>query len=67
VKSYELGDFHDVEVAARRIGLSADALSNCYFQSLAWVETVFSPDEQTWRATHSSALTTFHRNAVLAV
>lgn len=63
VKSYELGDFHDVEVAAQRIGLSADALSSCYFQSLAWVETVFSPDEQTWRATHLSALTTFHRKA----
>ena len=63
VKSYEMGHFHDVEVAARRIGLSADALSNCYFQSLAWVETVFTPDEQTWRATHSSALTTFHRSA----
>jgi c-di-GMP-related signal transduction protein len=67
VKSYELGDFHDVEVAARVIGLSADALSNCYFQSLSWVETVFSPDEQTWRASHLSALTSFHRKVEVLV
>jgi EAL and modified HD-GYP domain-containing signal transduction protein len=62
VKSYELGDFDHVEAAARVIGLSAEALSTCYFQSLSWVETVFSPDEQTWRAAHLSASPGFHRN-----
>lgn len=63
VKSYELGDFDRVEAAARVIGLSAEALSTCYFQSLSWVETVFSPDEQTWRAAHLPAPMGFHRNA----
>ena len=62
VKSYELADFHEVDRAARVIGLSADALSTCYLESLSWVETVFSPDEQTWRAAHASVPTDFHRN-----
>jgi EAL and modified HD-GYP domain-containing signal transduction protein len=62
VKSYELGDFDRVQAAARVIGLSADALSTCYFQSLCWVETVFSPDEETWRGAHLSAPVSFHRN-----
>jgi len=62
VKSHELADFHDVEAAARVIGLSAEALSTCYFQSLSWVETVFSPDEQAWGAAHSSPPIDFHRS-----
>jgi len=60
-KFYELGDFHEVDAAARVIGLSAEALSNCYFQSLFWVEAVYSSDEQTWRAAHLPAPTGFHR------
>jgi len=62
VKSYELGDFRQVDEAARVIGLSADDLSTCYLDSLSWVETVFSPDEQTWRAAQPSVPPGFHRN-----
>jgi c-di-GMP-related signal transduction protein len=61
VKSYETGDFQDVDAAARVIGLSAESLSACYFESLFWVEAVFSPDEQAWRAAHSSAPIGFHK------
>jgi EAL and modified HD-GYP domain-containing signal transduction protein len=62
VKSYELANFDEVDAVARVIRLSPEALSTCYLQSLAWVETVFSPDEQTWRAAHLSAPLGFHRN-----
>ncbi len=62
VKSYELANFQEVDAAARAIGLSPEALSTCYLQSLAWVETVFTPDEQTWRAGHLSTPIGFHRN-----
>ena len=62
VKSYEIADFHEVDAAARVIGLSPDVLSTCYFQSLGWVESVFSPDEQTWRGARLPTLTDFHRN-----
>jgi len=61
VKSYELAAFRDVEAAAQVLHLSPDALSACYLESLAWVEAVFSPDEQTWRASHSSPPIDFHR------
>jgi len=63
VKAYELGDFRQVDAAARLIRLSADDLSTCYLDSLSWVETVFSPDEQTWRAAQPSIPPGFHRNA----
>ena len=33
VKSYEIADFHEVDAAARVIGLSPGVLSACYFQS----------------------------------
>jgi c-di-GMP-related signal transduction protein len=62
VKAYEIADFQTVDAAARVIRLSPEALSTCYLESLAWVETVFSPDEQTWRAAHVSAPIGFHRN-----
>ena len=62
VKSYELADFDQVDAVARAIGLSPETLSTCYLQSLAWVETVFTPDEQTWRAGHLSTPIGFHRN-----
>jgi c-di-GMP-related signal transduction protein len=62
VKSYELADFHAVEAAAQVLNLSPGDLSTCYLQSLAWVETVYSPDEQTWRAGHMSTPIGFHRN-----
>jgi c-di-GMP-related signal transduction protein len=62
VKSYEVGDWDEVEAASRIIGLSADDLSACYLESLSWVDTVFSPDEQKWRGDRSSAPIDFHRN-----
>ncbi len=62
VKAYELGDFAQVDAAARTIGLSADQLSTGYLQCLSWVETVFSPDEKNWRAAQPSGLIGFHRD-----
>jgi c-di-GMP-related signal transduction protein len=62
VKSYELGDFHGVEAAAQVLCLSPGALSTCYLESLSWVETVFSPDEQKWRAAHSAGPIDFRRH-----
>jgi c-di-GMP-related signal transduction protein len=65
VKSYELGEFHGVEEAGQVLSLSAGTLSTCYLESLSWVETVFSPDEKTWRAAHSAGQIDFHRNGEL--
>ena len=62
VKSYETGDWHAVDAAARVIRLSTDALSTCYLESLSWVETVFAPEEQKSRADHFSAPFDFRRN-----
>ncbi len=62
VKCYEVADFHAVEDAARVLGLSPGPLSTCYIDSLSWVQTVFSPDEQKWRAAHSPGPINFHRN-----
>jgi EAL and modified HD-GYP domain-containing signal transduction protein len=62
VKAYELGDFAQVDAAARIIGLSADELSTGYLHCLSWVETVFSPDEKRWRAAQPSGLIGFHRD-----
>ena len=62
VKSYEVGNWQEVDTAARVMGLAADALSTCYLESLSWVDTVFSPDEQKWRGDRSSAPIDFHRN-----
>jgi c-di-GMP-related signal transduction protein len=62
VKSWELADFREVDAAAQVIGLSPDAMSTSYLESLAWVETVFSSDERTWRAVHSPAPPVFHRS-----
>ena len=62
VKSYEVGDFCGVEEAAKVLRLSPGALSTCYLESSSWVETVFSPDAQTWRAAHSAGPINFRRN-----
>jgi EAL and modified HD-GYP domain-containing signal transduction protein len=62
VKSYEVGDWQGVQSAAQVIGLSAEELNTCYLESLAWVETVFSYDEQKWTAASSPASMDFHRN-----
>jgi EAL and modified HD-GYP domain-containing signal transduction protein len=61
-KSYEVGDWPEVNAAARVICLSADALSTCYIESLCWVESVFSPDERKSQADHLSAPIDFHRS-----
>jgi c-di-GMP-related signal transduction protein len=46
VKSYEAGDWKKVDSMAQSIGLSADVLSASYVDSLSWVDSVFSIDEQ---------------------
>lgn len=46
VKSYESGDWQKVAWVAQTLGLSADVLSACYLDSLSWVDSVFSLDEQ---------------------
>jgi EAL and modified HD-GYP domain-containing signal transduction protein len=60
VKSYEVGDWQEVQAAAQVIGLSADALSTCYLESLSWVDTVFQPHEPKWD--NLSPAIDFHRN-----
>jgi c-di-GMP-related signal transduction protein len=62
VKAYELGDFAQVDAAARIIGLSPEDLSSGYLECLSWVETVFSPDEKRWRAAQPFGLIGFHRD-----
>jgi len=62
VKAYELGDFAQVDVVARIIGMSPDELSTGYLECLSWVETVFSPEEKRWRAAQPSGLIGFHRD-----
>jgi len=46
VKSYEVGDWRDVEAAAQIIGMSADDLLTCYMDSLSWVDAVFSAERK---------------------
>ncbi|MGD1070294.1 MAG: EAL domain-containing protein [Bryobacteraceae bacterium] len=60
VKSYEVGDWQAVEAAAQIIGLPQDALSQCYLESLSWVDTVFVPEEQDWD--RPPARIDFHRD-----
>lgn len=62
VKAYERADFQGVQEAAQILKLSPADLGTCYLESLSWVETAFSPDQQTWRAAHSSVQKGFHRN-----
>jgi c-di-GMP-related signal transduction protein len=45
VKAYEVGDWLEVDAAARIMGLSPDTLSTCYLQALSWVEAVLRRDE----------------------
>lgn len=60
VKAYEVGDWQSVDAAARRIGLSANALNRRYLESISWVETVFVAEEQGGREELPST-TGFHR------
>jgi EAL and modified HD-GYP domain-containing signal transduction protein len=64
VKSYEVGDWPEVDAAARMIGLSADVLSTRYLESLSWIESVSSPDEQKWREDRPTVPIDFHRTGV---
>jgi EAL and modified HD-GYP domain-containing signal transduction protein len=61
VKSYEIGNWHEVAEASRLVGLSADALGTCYLESLSWVDSVFTPDERKGREEHFSTPIDFHR------
>jgi EAL and modified HD-GYP domain-containing signal transduction protein len=56
VKSYEVGDWQGVESAAQSMGLPADVVSKCYLESLSWVDTVFSLDEQKAQEPRSPSL-----------
>jgi len=62
VKSYEVGDWDEVEAAARVIGLSASDLTACYLESLTWVDAVSSSDHQTRRSIRLPVPIDFQRN-----
>jgi hypothetical protein len=61
VKAYEIGDWETVDAAARAIGLSAEALSPCYIESLFWVETVYSFEQAAESVERLAAAVDFHR------
>jgi c-di-GMP-related signal transduction protein len=65
VKSYETGDWRGVESAALAIGLSTDALSECYLEAVSWVDAVFSADEHKQVISHPD-LTGFHSKSELS-
>ena len=62
VKSYEVGDWREVDAAAQVVGISHEDLKNCYVESLQWVDTVFTPDEQKPRADPVSVPVGFRRD-----
>jgi c-di-GMP-related signal transduction protein len=62
VKSYEAGDWRDVEAAAQVIGMPADDLLTCYVDSLSWVDVVFSAERKP-QGDPQSALIVFRRNS----
>jgi EAL and modified HD-GYP domain-containing signal transduction protein len=62
VKSYEAADWRGVKEAARELGLSAEALSACYLESLSWVDRILSNFEQKWRTDSLPRPIDFHRN-----
>jgi EAL and modified HD-GYP domain-containing signal transduction protein len=64
VKSYELGDWEQVDAAAQAIGFSSEALSPCYLESLFWVETVSSFEQPERSVERLAAAVDFRRNAV---
>ncbi len=63
VKSYEVGDWREVDAAAQVIGISPDDLNACYLNSLSWVDTIFAPDEQKGRPNHASVPVGLRRHA----
>jgi EAL and modified HD-GYP domain-containing signal transduction protein len=64
VKSYELGDWEQVDAAAQAIGFSSEALSPCYLESLFWVETVSSFEQPERSVARLAAAVDFRRNTV---
>jgi len=46
VKSYEVGEWSEVETAAQVISMSPDDLLTCYMSALSWVDTVLQADEK---------------------
>jgi len=63
VKSWEVGDWAGVESAARIIGMSPDALSNCYLEASCWVDSVFAQEGNKWQASGSPVPMDFRRHA----
>ena len=63
VKSYEVGDWEQVDAASRAIGFSSDALSPCYLDSLFWVETVSSFEQPERSVERLAAAVDFRRTA----
>ena len=61
VKSYEVGDWSDVEAAAHVIGMSPDDLLSCYMSALSWVDTVSQADEKPSKVEISAPID-FRRN-----
>jgi c-di-GMP-related signal transduction protein len=62
VKSYEVGDWRQVEAALQVIGMSPDDLLTCYMDSVSWVDTVYMPDRQRVRAGRLSVPVAFRRD-----
>jgi EAL and modified HD-GYP domain-containing signal transduction protein len=62
VKAYEVGDWGEVETAARIIGIPPDELLTCYLTSVSWVDAVFPAEENTAQSNGLPAPVDFHRN-----
>jgi c-di-GMP-related signal transduction protein len=62
VKSYEVGDWREVEAAAKVIGISCDDLLTCYMGALSWADAVLSADEQISRTERLPDPVDFRRN-----
>jgi EAL and modified HD-GYP domain-containing signal transduction protein len=60
-KSWEVGDWSEVAVAANAIGLSSDDLRACYLESLSWVDAIHSADDLQGQWGQASTRADFHR------
>jgi EAL and modified HD-GYP domain-containing signal transduction protein len=63
VKSYEIGDWRDVEAVAQVIGVPAGTVGSCYLDALSWVDAVFVTNEPKGGATLPAGPTRFRRDA----
>ncbi|HEY3826673.1 MAG TPA: EAL domain-containing protein [Bryobacteraceae bacterium] len=62
VKSYEVGNWREVDAAAQVIQLAPDDLLTCYMDSVLWVDTVFPAEEQKAPAGSAGAPIDFRRD-----